>query len=352
MLYEVALRPLLFAISQKDPEVAHRLVLKIMHKLGKAHPFVQLLSLLMTFRDPRLEREAFGLRFSNPVGLAAGFDKNAEALRILAALGFGYLETGTVTALQQDGNPRPRIWRFSKDHALINAMGFNNDGAAVVAERLAKLGNGNIGIPLGISIGKSRIVDPENLQLVVEDHQKSLRLLYRYADYIVINVSSPNTPGLRNLQNREQLSTLLAALITEADRLSVGSTRKPMLVKSAPDLEWAALDELLQVCSDQGVDGLIAGNTTLNRKRLTSQTDVGGGLSGRPLFGRALEIVGHINRNAPALPVIAAGGISTADDAKRMLDAGAVLVQLLTSFIYGGPATPSRINKGLMSLGI
>ena len=229
-------------------------------------------------------------------------------------------------------------------------MGFNNDGAAVVAERLAKLGN--IGIPLGISIGKSRVVDPENLELVVKDHQKSLRLLYQYADYIVINVSSPNTPGLRGLQGKEQLGMLLSHLMVDAISISGSQPVKPLLVKSAPDLELPALDDLLQVCSDHGVSGLIAGNTTLSRNGLAAQTNVGGGLSGRPLFKKALEIVGYIHQKAPTLPVIAAGGISTADDAKRMLDAGAVLLQILTGFIYGGPTTPSRINKGLISLDI
>jgi len=350
MLYEAALKPLLFAMSQKDPEIAHRFALRVMDELGRVHPFVRLLSLLMTFRDPRLEREVFGLRFPNPLGLAAGLDKNAEALRILAALGFGYLEAGTITARQQDGNPRPRIWRFSKDRALINAMGFNNDGASVVAARLEH--TGTIGIPLGISIGKSRIVDPEDLHAVVQDHLYSLKLLYYFADYLVVNVSSPNTPGLRNLQGKEQLSTLLAALIAEATRLSGQAARKPILVKTAPDLEWPALDELLQVCSDHGIDGLIAGNTTLDRVGLTTQTDVGGGLSGRPLFVKALGIVGYIHKQMPNLPVIAAGGISSADDAKRMLDAGAILLQILTGFVYGGPATPRRINKGLVSLGI
>ncbi|MCH7605311.1 quinone-dependent dihydroorotate dehydrogenase [Patescibacteria group bacterium] len=348
MIYEAALRPLLFAISQKDPEIAHRFVLRVMGELGKVHPFVRLLSLLMTFHDPKLEQKVFGLIFPNPVGLAAGFDKNAEALRILAALGFGYLEAGTITALQQDGNPRPRIWRFSEDRAMINTMGFNNDGADVVAARLEHIGN--IGIPIGISIGKSRIVDPEDLHAVIQDHLYSLKLLYYFADYLVVNVSSPNTPGLRNLQGKKQLSTLLTALIAEATRLSGQATRKPILVKTAPDLEWPALDELLQVCSDHGIDGLIAGNTTLSRDGLTTRTDVGGGLSGKPLFLRALKIVSYIHQQAPSLPVIAAGGISTADDAKRMLDAGAVLLQILTGFVYGGPATPSRINKDLLSL--
>ena len=229
-------------------------------------------------------------------------------------------------------------------------MGFNNDGAAVVAERLDGLGT--IDIPLGISIGKSRIVDPENLQLVIEDHKKSLWLLYQYADYIVINVSSPNTPGLRGLQGKEQLGMLLSHLMEEVTSLPRRGPIKPLLVKSAPDLELPALDDLLQVCSDHGVSGLIAGNTTLSRNELTTQTDVEGGLSGRPLFKKALETVGYIHKQMPDLPVIAVGGISTADDAKRMLDAGAVLLQLLTGFVYGGPATPSRINKGLISLGI
>jgi dihydroorotate dehydrogenase len=269
----------------------------------------------------------FGVRFPNPVGLAAGVDKDGRALAAWAALGFGFVEAGTVTGRAQPGNPRPRLFRLPEHEAIINRMGFNNAGAEALAARLAAGGTG--GVPLGISLGKSKATP---LDEAVEDYLSSLRAVRRYADYLAVNVSSPNTPGLRSLQDRDQLTALLGALRAEA-----GST--PLLVKIAPDLTDHAIGEVLEVCADHGVSGLIATNTTLSRDGLTrggGAAGEAGGLSGRPLTRRALDVVTFVGKRTD-LPVIGVGGIMTPDDAARMFDAGASLVQLYSGLIYRGP---------------
>jgi dihydroorotate dehydrogenase len=345
MIYDRVIRPVLFSMGGGDPEAAHHTAMDLLKRVGGLTPAKRLLETACTVRSPRLERKLFGLTFRNPVGLAAGFDKNAVAIPAFEALGFGFLEIGTITRHSQPGNPKPRIFRYPADEALINRMGFNNDGADAVAARL-KLVHRNPAVVLGVSIGKSKVTPIED---AVEDYLYSLRALYAHGDYFAVNVSSPNTPGLRQLQDKALLDELLAALTEEATTLgrSVNGGRKPLLVKVAPDLDFRALDELLEVCVARQVDGLIAVNTTLSRAGLTSSTDEAGGLSGSPLRARALEVVQHIRAALPEMPIIGAGGIMSPAAAVRMLKAGANLLQIYTGLIYQGPLLVRRINKAI-----
>ena len=353
MIYPL-LRPLLFRLA-RDPEAIHERALRLLVALGAAPPLLALVQLAYTFRHPSLRRELWGLQFANPLGLAAGFDKNAVALPAWGALGFGFVEVGTVTRLAQPGNERPRLFRLAADQALINRLGFNNGGAEAVAARLARAGPRRY--PLGISLGKSKLAP---LDEAADDYCASLRALYPYGDYFAINVSSPNTPGLRQLQGRAELDALLhelqkqsAALAAEAAQapavLRSALQPKPLLVKVAPDLSDAALDELLGVCADCGVAGLIATNTTVARPALHSHANKTGGLSGAPLRPRALEVVRFIARQTGgSLPIIGVGGIFAADDARRLLDAGASLLQAYTGFVYGGPGFAKSVCRGLI----
>ncbi|UVS80977.1 quinone-dependent dihydroorotate dehydrogenase [Actinokineospora sp. UTMC 2448] len=327
MVYQRLVRRVLFSLGKGDPEVAHERTVKA---LGRLAPAMRPLRGLF---GPHAETTAFGLRFPGVVGLAAGMDKDGRALRAWPGLGFGFVEVGTVTRHPQPGNPKPRIFRLPENQAVINRMGFNNAGADALAARLAA--TGPIGVPIGVSIGKSKVTPVED---AVDDYLHSLRVLKPHADYFAVNVSSPNTPGLRGLQDRGALDELVGALAAEADGT-------PILVKIAPDLTDDAIGEVLQVCADHDVDGLIATNTTLSREGATGpHRDEAGGLSGRPLTERALEVVGFVAKESD-LPVIGVGGIMTADDALRMLDAGARLVQLYTGFIYSGPALVRAINR-------
>lgn len=344
MLYENIVRPILFGISRKDPERAHHLALTALQITGNIGVLRWLLTRYTKTDSPGLEREVFGLTFPNPIGLAAGFDKNGAAARGLATLGFGHIELGTITSLTQPGNPRPRIWRFPEQQALINAMGFNNLGAQAMAHNLRAAGK--ISVPVGISLGKSKVTLEGNMNAVVADYLTSLHALYPYGDYFAVNVSSPNTPGLRTLQGKEQLTTLLQSLIKEALRLGNG-TRKPILVKFAPDLTFEALNEALQVCVDCGADGVIAGNTTTSRKGLPSSAPQQGGMSGKPLQEKALGIVEHIHKQVPTLPIIGIGGVFQPEDALQLFSAGASLVQVYTGFVYQGPFLARTINRGL-----
>uniref|UniRef100_UPI0038B31415 quinone-dependent dihydroorotate dehydrogenase n=1 Tax=Nocardioides anomalus TaxID=2712223 RepID=UPI0038B31415 len=323
--------------TRVDPERAHHLGFRA---LRAARP------VLASRRTPGRPVEAMGLRFPNVLGLAAGFDKNAVGIDALGALGFGHVEVGTVTGEPQPGNPRPRLFRLTADRAVVNRMGFNNDGAEAVAARLAargRRGAGAGGPVLGINIGKSKVVPEAE---AVGDYEKSARLLAPHADYLVVNVSSPNTPGLRDLQAVEKLEPILLAV-----RAVAGGV--PLLVKIAPDL---ADDDVLAVADlavAVGLDGVIATNTTISRAGLRTPVDrieaVGaGGLSGRPLTERSLEVVRLLRgRVGDQLTLIGVGGITTADDARARLEAGADLLQGYTAFVYEGPGWPRRIIQGV-----
>jgi dihydroorotate dehydrogenase len=345
VLYTRLVRPVLFRVGSGDPEAAHEFTLRALARASAAPVALAPLRRLFSVAAPRT---VFGLTFPNPVGLAAGMDKNGVALPGWAALGFGHVEVGTVTWHAQPGNPRPRLYRLPASSALINRMGFNNDGAVALAERLRTLPRSHV--PVGVSIGKSKITPIED---AAADYRSSLRALYPYGDYFAINVSSPNTPGLRGLQDRTMLAQLLTALRAEATTLAArrGGAAKPLLVKIAPDLTDNAVAELLEVCVSSGVSGLIATNTTLARDGIApddvptgAQT---GGLSGRPLAARAREVVAFVRRHSE-LPVIGVGGIGSVDDALRMLDAGASLVQLYTGFVYAGPWLVRSISRAAL----
>ncbi len=345
MLYRYLVRPWLFWLSRKDPEIAHEWVMRRLIWLNQQPALMRHLESWNKVGDGQLGKTVFGMHFPNPLGLAAGFDKNAVAGPALAALGFGFLEVGTVTRHQQFGNPRPRIFRLPKDQALINRMGFNNDGIDEMARRLSSLMM-RVKIPIGVSLGKSKITPVDS---AFEEYLYLLERLYWFGQYFVVNVSSPNTPGLRSLQDKNPLSLLLHLLLKKRDELSKdkGFRPKSILVKVAPDLEWPALDELLEVCSCLKVDGLIAVNTTVQRAGLRTSIDEAGGLSGRPLFQRAAAVVRWIKKRLPQTPVIGVGGISTPDEARYMLDQGADLIQIFTSLIYQGPLLVRKINKAL-----
>jgi dihydroorotate dehydrogenase len=338
-------RPVLYRLGRGDAEVAHEQTLAGLRLLGRI-PGATAAGARMFGVATGSARTVFGLRFPSPVGLAAGMDKNGIALRAWPAVGFGFVEVGTVTAHPQPGNDKPRLFRLVEHEAVINRMGFNNLGSAALADRLAAYGD--LGYPLGISIGKSKITPLED---AVEDYVTSLRRLYRYGDYFAVNVSSPNTPRLRSLQDAGQLRELLSALHTEAASLTVaGLDPKPILVKIAPDLTTSAIDELLQVCTDEHVAGIIATNTTITRPGVESHPLSGqtGGLSGRPLGEIAAKTIAHIhNETGGALPIIGVGGIVEPSDATRLFDAGASLVQVYTGLIYKGPGLIRRINRSL-----
>ena len=324
-----------------DPERAHHLVMPVIRIFG-CRPVAAVLR-RFTAPDPRLRTEALGLVFDSPFGVAAGFDKNAVAVNGLFALGFGHVEIGTVTAVPQDGNPRPRLFRLIPDRALINRMGFNNDGAAAAAKRLERLRRRSPRAVIGANIGKSRIVDVEH---AVSDYVTSTKLVAPVADYLVVNVSSPNTPGLRGLQAVETLRPLL-----EAVRDAAGAT--PLLVKIAPDLPDDEVGAIARLAVDVGLAGLIATNTTISREGLRTDArrveGIGaGGLSGAPLKQRALEVLRLVRQAVPDdFCVVAAGGVETAADVRERLDAGATLVQGYTAFIYRGPFWARQINRGL-----
>jgi dihydroorotate dehydrogenase len=335
VVYQALVRKTLFKVGGGDAEVVHERTLNSLARLGKLPAAVAAARKIYGVDAPR---EVFGIRFANPIGLAAGMDKNGLALPAWPALGFGFVEVGTVTRHPQPGNERPRLFRAPDSEAIINRMGFNNAGAQALAARLQALGH--LGYPLGISIGKSKVTPLED---AVDDYRFSLRTLYPYGDYFAVNVSSPNTPGLRSLQDVGALDTLLAALRTELDSLRGHTIAKPLLVKIAPDLTDEAITQLLGVLDANGVDGVIATNTTLSRDGLAaadrSTGEQPGGLSGRPLAQRAVDVVSLIHAHAgEALPIIGVGGIHGAVDARRMFDAGASLLQMYTGLIFRGPA--------------
>ena len=321
-LYEKLARPVLFRLGGGDAERALELTLRALASAPPRRPY----------SPPGAARTVFGVRFPNPVGLAAGMDKDGRALRAWSRLGFGFVEAGTVTWHAQPGNDRPRLFRLREQQAIVNRMGFNNAGAPALAARLAALGR--LGVPLGISLGKSKVTP---LAEAVEDYVRSFRLLCEHGDYFAVNVSSPNTPGLRTLQDAAHLTALLAALRGV-------STAKPILVKVAPDLTKTALAEVIEVCESGGAAGIIATNTTITRPGVS--TPETGGLSGRPLTDLSLEVVRFVARES-RLPVIGVGGVLGADDALRLADAGAQLLQLYSGLIYRGPALVRECVRSL-----
>nr|WP_042185761.1 quinone-dependent dihydroorotate dehydrogenase [Kibdelosporangium sp. MJ126-NF4]CEL16869.1 Dihydroorotate dehydrogenase [Kibdelosporangium sp. MJ126-NF4]CTQ91903.1 Dihydroorotate dehydrogenase (EC 1.3.3.1) [Kibdelosporangium sp. MJ126-NF4] len=334
------IRRALFRFGGGDAEVAHHRTTSI---LAKAAPLIGPLRRVLNVDAPVT---VFGVRFPNPVGLAAGMDKDGTALHAWPALGFGFVEVGTVTAIAQPGNPTPRLFRLVDSEAIINRMGFNNAGAEALAGRLSS--GRRPKVPLGISIGKSKVVPVDK---AVDDYRTALRALYPHGDYFAVNVSSPNTPGLRGLQDRTALSELLAELTLECKALAERdrSTPRPLLVKIAPDLTDEAIAEVLEVCDEHDISGVIATNTTLGRDGLAPADQhlagEAGGLSGRPLTARARDVVAFVSKQTGGqLPIIGVGGILDTDDATRMFDAGASLVQLYTGFIYRGPGLVRRIS--------
>lgn len=300
---------------------------------------------LFSVNHPSLQRELWGIKFPNPVGLAAGFDKDARWVDELACLGFGFVEIGTVTPRPQPGNDQPRLFRLPQDEALINRMGFNNQGSEVAAQRLRAK---NSNIIVGGNIGKNKLTPNED---AVKDYEACFRDLYEVVDYFVVNVSSPNTPGLRELQDKEPLMKILNQLKELNIRLG---HPKPILLKIAPDLTDSQLDDIVDIVSETGIEGLVATNTTIDRSGLvTPQAEIdnigAGGLSGRPLKKRATEVIRYLHKKSGGkFPIIAVGGIYTAADAIEKLNAGASLVQVYTGFIYEGPAIASKICKGLL----
>lgn len=344
-LYTHAIKPALFRL---DAEHAHELAVDALAMLGRVRPLCAIMERLHRL-NPALHRpvEAFGLKFPNAVGLAAGFDKNGRAWPAAAALGFGHVEIGTVTFHAQPGNPKPRAFRYPAEQAVINRMGFNNEGAAALAKRLEKhSAPGQRVIPLGINLGKSKVT---SLDRATDDYLGSFRLLADHADYVVVNVSSPNTPGLRELQDASWLQPLLAALVEEnRSRVTAGKPRRPLLLKIAPDLNWPQVDAALQVIADLRLDGIIATNTTLARPGYFESVNEAGGLSGAPVRRRSTEIINYISRTTEGrLPIIGVGGIMDEAAAAEKLDAGATLVQLYTGLIYRGPFFAAEVARAL-----
>jgi dihydroorotate dehydrogenase len=332
--YERFLKPILFSLS---PEAAHHLAIR---NLRTASSSPSVLRILGRFKPAPKPKTVLGLTFPNPIGLAAGFDKNGVAIPAWAALGFGFVEVGTVTAKAQPGNPKPRIFRYPEQGALINRLGFNNDGADTVAARLSKLRESGRwpAIPVGINIGKSKATP---LQDAVADYLYSFRLLAPFADYVVLNVSSPNTPGLRSLQGHEALEQLLRAVHEENQ-----TAPRPVLLKIAPDLSVSELEQIVATSEQNGIAGIIATNTTLDHSSIPASRDQKGGLSGRPLREKSTEFVRAITSRS-RLPVIASGGIFDAASAREKLEAGAQLLQVYTGYVYRGPGLLREIVENL-----
>lgn len=335
------LKPLLFSV---DAEQVHDQVMRLLEFVARQHFLLEQTERFCRVTDPKLEVQCMGLRFPNAIGLAAGLDKNGLALPIWAALGFGFVEIGSVTAHAQSGNEKPRLFRLPEDRALINRMGFNNHGASVVAARLElwQHTHGKPKVPLGINLGKSKITPLEHAP---QDYLDSLTKLWAYGDYFVLNVSSPNTPNLRQLQDRAPLEELLNTVMGFA---RIQTTPKPIALKIAPDLTCSQIDEILEIAIAHGIAAIIATNTTTARDGLKTPSLETGGLSGQPLKNRSLEVLRYLIRQLEhKIPIISVGGVASATDAKARLEAGAALVQLYSGFIFEGPLLPSRMTRGL-----
>lgn len=341
-MYKNLIRPILFLLP---PEAAHNFTTKLLKLLNRLPGTGMLFNKLYCNESPALEREVFGLRFKNPVGLAAGFDKNAMMIDELAAFGFGFIEIGTLTPLPQSGNPLPRMFRLSADKGLINRMGFNNEGVVAAVKRLKKRKSN---ILVGGNIGKNKVTPNEQ---AIQDYEICYDALYDVVDYFVVNVSSPNTPGLRELQEKEPLKKLLNTLKIKNQ---ASPHPKPLLLKIAPDLTWQQLDDIIEICLELKMDGIIATNTTISREGLmtpkkTIEKYGAGGLSGKPMKNRSVEVIRYLHQKTGGkIPIIGVGGITTPKDAIEKLEAGASLIQLYTGFIYEGPALICKINNAII----
>lgn len=345
-MYKSIIKPLFFLF---EPENIHHIVFKAIKFLCAIPGLPAIIKSIYSVNDKRLERKLFGLTFPNPVGLAAGFDKDAKLFDELGYYGFGFIEIGTLTPKSQPGNDKPRMFRLPEDEGLINRMGFNNGGAEAAAVRLK---NRKSNIIIGGNIGKNKITPNED---AVSDYEKCFETLFDYVDYFVVNVSSPNTPGLRALQDKEPLTKLLLRV----KELNVKKKNpKAILLKIAPDLTNEQLDDIIEIVKETKIDGVIATNTTISRENLHTpdsklQACGAGGLSGKPLTKRSLEVVKYLSdKSNKAFPIIGVGGIHTGNDAVGMLKAGASLVQVYTGFIYEGPGIAKRINKEILKQGL
>lgn len=348
MLYKKLAKPILFRM---DPEKAHHLTINGLHTAGKLMGLTSAMNQAYgSANHPELRSEVFGIQFPNPVGLAAGLDKNGEAVQGFSSMGFGFMEVGTITPKPQAGNDRPRLFRLPTDEGLINRMGFNNVGVEQMARNLREIKRRTI--PVAVNIGKNKVTPNERAE---EDYRECIRGLYEHGDFFVVNISSPNTPDLRNLQHGNELKSLLAAVTEEmaAQKAKIGaSVSKPVLVKIAPDLKDDELDYMIETIVQSGVSGIVATNTTISRDGLThpNQSETGG-LSGRPLTEKSTEIIRKVyERTKGKMPIIGAGGIFTAEDAYAKILAGASLVEIYTALIYEGPDLPKRLNEGLLAL--
>lgn len=353
-IYKVAIRPVLFNLLKTDPEWSHHQAISILNWLAHQPSDSWLHELLqnsLCLKHHRLEQNLFGLHFPNPVGLAAGFDKDGVTSGILSSLGFGFGELGTVTFVAQPGNPRPRLFRLPLDQAVLNRMGFNNHGAAAMAARLAQDQKElKPSIPIGVNLGKSKITPLED---AAEDYLNSFRLLKNLGDYFVVNVSSPNTPGLRSLQDASMLSAILDLLQQE------NYSQKPIFVKIAPDLEWEAIADIIALAKTYQLAGIIATNTTISREGLKTQVidktgkspeQEAGGISGAPVRDRSTEIIKFIwQQTQGQIPIIGVGGIFSPEDAWAKITAGASLIQVYTGWIYEGPMMVRHILEGLLT---
>lgn len=336
-MYKAIIRPFLFWF---DPEKVHYLTFSLIRNISKLPGFKSLFRKMYLVEDKKLERQLFGLTFKNPVGLAAGFDKDAKLYNELSNFGFGFIEIGTLTPKPQEGNPKKRLFRLKEDSAIINRMGFNNGGVEEAVERLKK----NKGVLIGGNIGKNKVTPNED---AVEDYKICFNALFDHVDYFVVNVSSPNTPNLRALQDKEPLTELLKALQV----LNFQKTNsKPILLKIAPDLTNEQLDDIIDIVKTTKIDGVIATNTTISREGLQSENKKEvGGMSGKPLKSRSTEVIKYLSEKSnKAFPIIGVGGIHSAKDALEKIEAGADLVQLYTGFIYEGPKLIRSINKALL----
>ena len=340
-MYKSLIRPFLF---RKQPEDAHNAtfgMLKLINNLGLGF----LLKWMYAYQNPKLEREVFGIKFPNPVGLAAGLDKDAEVSDMLGNIGFGFVEIGTVTPKAQPGNPKPRAFRLVNDEGLINRMGFNNSGVEACVEQLKKRKSKVI---IGGNIGKNKVTPNEDAIL---DYEKGFEALFDHVDYFVVNVSSPNTPNLRELQDKEPLTKLLMRLMELNTQKSIP---KPILLKIAPDLTNEQLDDIVDILIETKIAGLVATNTTISRSNLSYDSEFieeigNGGLSGKPVKDRSTEVIRYISKKSKGqFPIIGVGGIHSAEDAIEKLEAGASLIQIYTGFIYEGPGLVKEINKELV----